>query len=63
VNLVAAVLVAFAPLLALRMPLLAVCVFIVAMSVAHTFLDTLPSIFLGAPEDGPVAYVQFQVVG
>ena len=51
VNLVAAVLVALAPALALRLPLLAVCVFIVAMSVAHTFLDTLPSIFLGAPED------------
>ena len=27
-------------------------VFIVAMSIAHVFLDFIPSIFLGAPEDG-----------
>ncbi len=51
VNLVAAVLVAVSPAIALYVPLVAVCAFIVSMSVAHTFLDTLPSIFLGAPED------------
>ena len=50
VNLVAAVLVAAAPALAMMTPLLAVCAFIVAMSIAHTFLDTIPSVFLGAPE-------------
>lgn len=27
-------------------------IFIVAMSIAHVFLDFIPSIFLGAPEDG-----------
>ena len=27
------------------------CVFIVAMSITHTFLDFIPSVFLGAPED------------
>src|SRR3972149_11631986 len=27
-------------------------VFIVAMSISHVFLDFIPSIFLGAPEDG-----------
>lgn len=26
------------------------CVFIIAMSVTHTFLDTIPSVFLGAPD-------------
>jgi putative membrane protein len=30
---------------------LAVAVIIVAMAVTHTFLDTIPSIFLGAPEE------------
>ena len=27
-------------------------IFIVAMSICHSFLDFIPSIFLGAPEDG-----------
>jgi putative membrane protein len=27
------------------------CIFIVAMSITHTFLDFIPSVFLGAPED------------
>jgi putative membrane protein len=31
-------------------PLL-LCIFIVAMSITHTFLDFIPSVFLGAPED------------
>ena len=28
-----------------------VCVFIIAMSVTHTFLDSIPSIYLGAPDE------------
>ena len=32
-------------------------VFIVAMSVTHTFLDTLPSIFLGAPDSSTILSV------
>ena len=32
-------------------PLVALVVFIVAMSIAHTFLDFIPSIYLGAPEE------------
>jgi putative membrane protein len=32
-------------------PLLALAVFIVAMSITHVFLDFIPSIYLGAPEE------------
>lgn len=32
-------------------PLIALVVFIVAMSITHTFLDFIPSIYLGAPEE------------
>src|SRR3989344_8154957 len=32
-------------------PLIALAVFVVAMSITHTFLDFIPSIFLGAPEE------------
>jgi len=28
-----------------------VCVFIIAMAVTHTFLDSIPSIYLGAPDE------------
>jgi putative membrane protein len=52
INLVSAVLLTMSPaLLAAGIPLLLVGVLIVAMSVTHTFLDTIPSIFLGAPDD------------
>lgn len=51
INLVSAMLLTFAPLIALHAPLLLVCMLIVTMAVTHTFLDTIPSIFLGAPED------------
>ena len=33
------------------LPLISLAVFIVSMSIAHTFLDFIPSIYLGAPED------------
>jgi putative membrane protein len=32
-------------------PLIALAVFVVAMSITHTFIDFIPSIFLGAPEE------------
>lgn len=50
VNLVTALLVGAAALLAPILPPLALACFIVAMAVTHTFLDTIPSVFLGAPE-------------
>jgi len=50
INLVASILVASLGSLA-NIPLIALVVFIVAMSITHTFLDFIPSIFLGAPEE------------
>lgn len=50
VNLVSLLLVASAPLLLSHVPLLALASFIISMAVTHTFLDAIPSIFLGAPE-------------
>lgn len=52
VNLVCAFLVALFPFLPLS-PLSAV-VFIVALATTHTFLDALPSVFLGAPSSSDV---------
>jgi len=51
INLVSAMLLSMAPVIAQYAPLLAVAALIVSMSVTHTFCDTIPSIFLGAPDD------------
>jgi len=48
INLVSAIFVSFAAAFSLQ-PMPAV-IFIVAMSITHTFLDFIPSIFLGAPD-------------
>ncbi len=49
VNLVATMLVASATTLHSFVDVLVMSCFIIAMSVTHTFLDTIPSVFLGAP--------------
>ncbi|MFT4344066.1 MAG: tripartite tricarboxylate transporter permease [Candidatus Woesearchaeota archaeon] len=52
VNLIAAGLLSFSVvLLTITSPLL-VAVFVVAMSVTHSFVSVIPAIFLGAPESG-----------
>ncbi len=51
INLVSVLVVALAPALLEHFPLLGLACFIISMSVTHTFLDTIPSIFLGAPDD------------
>jgi len=50
INLVATILVSSIGFFA-GIPAIALVVFIVAMSITHTFLDFIPSIFLGAPEE------------
>jgi putative membrane protein len=50
INLVSLLLVGSAPFLLGHFSLMGLAVFIIAMSVVHTFLDSLPSIFLGAPD-------------
>ncbi|RJQ15559.1 hypothetical protein C4573_05360 [Candidatus Woesearchaeota archaeon] len=51
INLVAAMMIAYsAVLLQFTSPIILAC-FIIAMSITHTFLDAIPSVFLGAPKD------------
>jgi putative membrane protein len=50
INLVAAILVSSLGYF-VGVPLIALAVFITSMSITHTFLDFIPSIFLGAPEE------------
>lgn len=52
INLIAAILIASLGFFtSLSIPLIALAVFIASMSITHTFLDFIPSIFLGAPEE------------
>ena len=51
INLVAALLMGASGLLLKYADPLSLAAFIVAMSITHTFLDTLPSIYLGAPDE------------
>ena len=50
INLIALLILSSAPaLLSVTSPLM-ISIFIISMSITHTFLDTIPSVFLGAPE-------------
>ncbi|MFH1501139.1 MAG: tripartite tricarboxylate transporter permease [archaeon] len=51
VNLIALALLTISPFLLTYFPLNALLVFIVSMSITHTFIDFIPSIFLGSPDD------------
>lgn len=50
VNLISLLLLSSAPLLVKFFSLNSLAVFIVAMSITHTFIDSIPSIYLGAPD-------------
>src|SRR3989338_7134813 len=52
INLVSVVILSLSPFLSQYVSLLTLSIVIIAMSVTHTFLDSLPSIFLGAPDSG-----------
>lgn len=54
INLISVVLLSVSPFLLKYTSPLIICVIIVAMAVTHTFLDTIPSIFLGAPNEDTV---------
>ena len=51
INLVALLLFILSPLLLQYTSPIVLCVFIVALAITHTFLDFVPGIFLGAPEE------------
>ncbi len=57
VNLVAAMLLSISPLLLNYTSGIVLAVFIISMAVTHTFLDAVPSIFLGAPDSDTVMAV------
>lgn len=57
VNLVSALLLSVSPALLPLVGPFVLAVFIVSMAVTHTFLDTLPSIYLGAPDADEVLNV------
>ena len=50
VNLVSMILISMSGYLLGITDVVSLCVFIISMSVTHTFLDSIPSIFLGAPD-------------
>lgn len=50
INLVSIILLSISPKLLKYTGPLPLCSFIIAMATTHTFLDTIPSIFLGAPD-------------
>jgi putative membrane protein len=50
INLVSLIVLSFSVLLLEITSPLIISVFIISMAITHTFLDTIPSIFLGAPE-------------
>ncbi|MFH1770335.1 MAG: tripartite tricarboxylate transporter permease [archaeon] len=54
INLVALLVLSAAPFLSLYFGFSALACFIIAMSVTHTFLDSIPSIYLGAPDSDQV---------
>ncbi|AJF62377.1 MAG: hypothetical protein QT11_C0001G0228 [archaeon GW2011_AR20] len=52
INLVSVIILSLSPFLSQHVSVLTLAVVIIAMSITHTFLDALPSIFLGAPDSG-----------
>ena len=51
VNLVTVLLLSFSPILLEFTSPIVLSVYIISLAITHTFLDTLPSIYLGAPDD------------
>ncbi len=54
VNLISASLVASLPFFLKFASAFEICIFIISMAITHTFLDTIPSIFLGAPDSDKI---------
>lgn len=51
VNLISVLVLSFSPLLLSITSPLVLAVYIISLAITHTFLDTLPSIYLGAPDE------------
>ena len=50
INLISVLILQLSPILFIYFQPITLCTIIVAMAITHTFLDTIPSIFLGAPD-------------
>ena len=57
INLISVLILSLSPVLSTYIPLLYLTVIIISMAITHTFLDTIPSIFLGAPDEETVLSV------
>jgi len=57
INLIAIILLGFSASLLIFFPPIALVVFIASMAITHTFLDYIPSIFLGAPDEDSILSV------
>lgn len=55
INLVSAIVTSSLSLLLVHFSPLAIAIFIVSLAIAHTFLDFIPSIFLGAPDESALS--------
>ncbi len=51
VNLIALIVLSLSPFLAQFVPLVTLAVFIISLAITHSFLDPIPSIYLGAPDE------------
>jgi putative membrane protein len=51
VNLISVLVLSFSPLLLLVTSPLNIAIYIISLAITHTFLDSLPSIYLGAPDE------------
>lgn len=54
INLISILILSSYPLLLKHFSLLQLCTFILAMSITHTFIDSIPSIYLGAPDESQI---------
>ncbi len=52
VNLIAVILISFSPLLLPITTPLTLAIYIISLAITHSFLDSIPSIYLGAPDAG-----------
>ncbi|MDD5086297.1 MAG: tripartite tricarboxylate transporter permease [Candidatus Nanoarchaeia archaeon] len=50
INLISVLMISVSPVLLHYTNVVSLCCFVIAMSVTHSFLDAIPSIFLGAPD-------------
>jgi len=57
INLISLLVFSFSPVLMIYFGIIPLAVFIVAMAITHTFLDFVPSIFLGAPDEDTILSV------